>query len=102
MVKVRAGREWWSSSLALALLVLSFPSALTQDEEQAKQRLEFMRAAVDSLEPESAASTPKEALTFASKPLLRYSDPTRGGIDAAVENSTVLLDASVWRLGTGK
>jgi hypothetical protein len=38
--------------------------------------------------------TAKSALTFATKPLLRYSDPTRGSTEA-----NVLLDASVWRLG---
>ncbi|HEY7329297.1 MAG TPA: hypothetical protein VH592_16765 [Gemmataceae bacterium] len=99
MVKLLGGRKGYISPLVLTLLGLSVSSVLAQDEGQAKQRLEFMRAAVESLEPESAASTPKAALTFASKPLLRYSDPTRGGIDAASENITVLLDASVWRLG---
>jgi hypothetical protein len=69
-----------------------------QDETQAKQRLEFMQAAVGSLEPESSGSKPKAALTFSAKPLLRYSDPTRGGINEAATN--VLLDAGVWRLGT--
>jgi hypothetical protein len=76
----------------------SAPSLLSQDEAQAKQRLEFMQAAVGSLEPESSELRPKAALTFTPRPLLRYSDPTRGGINAAAVN--VLLDAGVWRLGT--
>src|SRR6266446_1825691 len=60
-----------------------------QDEPQAKERFEFMKAEVDSFELESSELRPKAAFTFVSKPLLRYSDPTRGG-----------LDAGVWRLGT--
>jgi len=39
-----------------------------------------MQAAVRSLEPESSELKTKAALTVASKPLLRYSDPTRGGV----------------------
>src|SRR5437899_4219986 len=60
-----------------------------QDDPQAKERLEFMKAEVGSLELESSELRPKAAFTFVSKPLLRYSDPTRDG-----------LDAGVWRLGT--
>jgi hypothetical protein len=69
-----------------------------QEEPQTKQRLEFMQAAVSSFEVESSDLKAKEALKVASKPLLRYSDPTRGGINDAAVN--VLLDATVWRLGT--
>jgi hypothetical protein len=58
-----------------------------------------MRAAVVSLEPQSAELKPKAALTFASEPLLRYSDPTRGGVGTESANN-FLLDAGVWRLGT--
>jgi hypothetical protein len=68
-----------------------------QEEAKAKQRLEIMQAAVGSLVPESSGSIPKTALTFSPKPLLRYSDPTRGGV-RKVDN--VLLDGSVWRMGT--
>lgn len=85
-------------ALLLALLVSSVSPVLAQDEAQAKQRLEFMQAAVASLELESSGSKPKAAFTFASKPLLRYSDPTRGSSKESATN--VLLDASVWRLGT--
>jgi hypothetical protein len=72
-------------------------AAAAQDEPQAKQRLEFMQAAVGSLEPESSDLRSKAALAVASKPLLRYSDPTRGGIKEYATN--VLLDAGIWRLG---
>jgi hypothetical protein len=57
-----------------------------------------MQAAVGSLEPESSELKTKDALRATSKPLLRYSDPTRGGVNEAAVN--VLLDAGVWRLGT--
>src|SRR5262249_53409505 len=42
------------------------------------------------------------ALTLAAKPLLRYSDPTRGGVGDGRNKApaNVLLDAGVWRLGT--
>jgi hypothetical protein len=73
-----------------------------QDEPQANQRLEFMKEAVGSLELESSESRPKAAFTFASKPLRRYSDPTRGGVGDGRNKApaNVLLDASVWRMGT--
>ena len=71
-----------------------------QDEPQAKERLEFMKAEVDSFELESSELRPKAAFTFVSKPLLRYSDPTRGGGTANEAEPNVLLDAGVWRLGT--
>jgi hypothetical protein len=67
------------------------------DDSRAKQRLEIMQVAVSSLEPESSEVKPKAALTFAAKPLLRYSDPTRDTYEGA---GNVLLDAGVWRLGT--
>jgi hypothetical protein len=81
--------------LGLLLSLASFASA--EDEPQAKQRLEFMQAELRTLELESVASKPKAVFTFASKPLLRYSDATRGIGEA--ENN-YLLDAGVWRLGT--
>jgi hypothetical protein len=81
--------------------VLSVTSVSAQDDPQAKQRLDLMKAAVDSLEPEPSELRAKSAFTFASKPLLRYSDPTRGGGGARNEAAgNVLLDAGVWRLGT--
>jgi hypothetical protein len=94
----RVGRSWLASQIALGLLVSSVATAPAQDEAQANQRLQFMQAAVASLEPESSELKSKAALAVASTPLLRYSDPTRGGIQEAATN--VLLDAGVWRLGT--
>jgi hypothetical protein len=85
-------------SVVVGLFVLSVSPVLAQDEAQAKRRLAFMQAAVGSFELESSGSKPKTTLTFASKPVLRYSDPTRGLSQTAPTN--VLLDASVWRLGS--
>ncbi len=84
--------------LAVLGLLVSSACLAAQEEPQAKQRLERMQAAVENLEPESSELKAKAALTFAAKPLLRYSDPTRGGVNEAAAN--VLLDAGVWRLGT--
>jgi len=56
-----------------------------------------MQAAVESLEIDAANLKSKAASKVASKPLLRYSDPTRDGADRA---DSFLLDAGVWRLGT--
>jgi len=97
MVRLHGGRSRLVSGVVLALLVASVSPVPAQDEAQAKQRLEIMQAAVGSLELESSGSKPKAALTFSDKPLLRYSDPTRGGIN---ETANVLLDGGVWRLGT--
>jgi hypothetical protein len=74
-------------------------SVSAQEEPEAKQRLELMQAAVGSLEAESSELKQKPALAFVPKPLLRYSDPTRGGIKTEAANN-VLLDAGVWRLGS--
>src|SRR6516162_8345034 len=98
MVPLPGGRSSLACRVVLGLLVSSACALAAQEEPGAKQRLEFMQAAIASLEPESSELQPKAALTFASKPLLRYSDPTRGGVNEAAAN--VLLDAGVWRLGT--
>jgi hypothetical protein len=97
MVAFRIRRRLSACRVALGLLVCLVSSVSAQEEPRAKERLKVMREAVDSLEPESAELKTKAALTFASKPLLRYSDPTR---DDAEVTGNVLLDATVWRLGT--
>jgi hypothetical protein len=98
MVPVPVGQSRFAHGVVLGLVVSFAAPATAGDEPEAKQRLELMQAALQSLVPESEASLPKAALTFASTPLLRYSDPTRGGIKEAAIN--VLLDAGVWRLGS--
>jgi hypothetical protein len=79
--------------------VLCGSVAPADDDQDAKKRLEYMQSMVASLVPESTELKAKSALALAPKPLLRYTDPTRGGVksEAAVN---VLLDACVWRLGT--
>src|SRR5262245_38211930 len=98
MFRSSAGRAWSASGMCLALIVVCISSSLAQEDTRAKQRLEAMQAAVDNLAPESSGVKSKGALTPGSRPLLRYSDPTRGGLREAATN--VLLDAGVWRLGT--
>jgi hypothetical protein len=86
-----------ASRIGLGLLLLTISSSPAQEEPEAKKRLELMQAAVESLEGNSSEIKSKSALTFAAKPLLRYSDPTRGGTS---RSDSFLLDAGVWRLGT--
>ncbi len=62
----------------------------------AEKGLVFMKAAVTDLDSKSSELKAK-ALTVGDKPLLRYSDPTRGLEDT---KKNILLDAGVWRLGT--
>jgi hypothetical protein len=85
------------AGVGFGLLVLSVASVLADDEQEAKKRLEYMRAAVTGLETKSSELQAK-ALVVADKPMLRYSDPTRGLDEKNPKN--ILLDASVWRLGT--
>jgi hypothetical protein len=97
MVSLRTGQKWWASPVVLALLVPLVFSVTGDDDPQAKQRLEFMNEVLRRIEIAPAESGSKTAFTFADKPLLRYSDPTR---DIGETANNVLLDAGVWRLGT--
>jgi hypothetical protein len=98
MVVQHVQRSRLTSAVVVGVVLSSVFAASAQEEPRAKQQLELMQAAVQSLQPESAELKMNDALTVASKPLLRYSDPTRGGVTPAAAN--VLLDAGVWRLGT--
>jgi hypothetical protein len=98
MASLHVGRSRLAIRVVLGLLVSSFSAGLAQEEPRAKQQLELMQAAVGSLESEASELKTKDALMVASKPLLRYSDPTRGLMRKGTAN--VLLDATVWRLGT--
>src|SRR5688572_16846809 len=80
----------FGSAVVLALVAALAPAA-DEEDPKAKQRLEVMQAAMDALEAKSDDLKPK-VLAAAPKPLLRYSDPTRG--------PSALVDAGVWRLGT--
>src|SRR5204863_10144352 len=83
-------------ALVVGLFATAHSSFSAGAEPPAKGHLELMKAAVSSLEAETEDVQFKAALTLVSKPLLRYSDPTRGAFGGA----NVLLDGGVWRLGT--
>jgi hypothetical protein len=90
-------RRTVTKSFLLALLALSAAvAAAAQDEPESKKRLEFMQAEVAGLVPEASELKAKDALAVGAKPMLRYSDPTRGDVKEA---NNALIDAGVWRLG---
>jgi hypothetical protein len=95
MALLLGGRPASAARVALGLLLCSPAPAAAEDDPQAKERLELMLAALARLVPASDA-TPRAALEVVPRPLLRYSDPTRGGVKEA---ANVLLDGGVWRLG---
>ena len=81
------------------LIVIGASVAITMrvaaDEGSVSQaRMALMERNIAALEATSTQIKAKSALTFNPKPLLRYSDPTRGTTEA-----NVLVDAGVWRLG---
>ena len=90
MISLQLGRSRLAHGIVLGLFVASISPMSAQDDPQPKKRLEFMQAAVGSLEVEASELKPKVALTVVPKPLFRYSDPTP---------RVVCLDAGVWRLG---
>jgi hypothetical protein len=97
MFPLRLGVRWFVAGVGFGLFVLSVSSVHGDDEQEAKKRLEYMQAALTNLEIKSSDLKAK-ALVVSDKPLLRYSDPTRGLDEKAPKN--ILLDAGVWRLGT--
>jgi hypothetical protein len=96
MVPAPVGRVRSAALVVIGVLLVSASAAPAQGDRDGERRLDLMRSAVASLEPESSALT-RSALAVAPQPLLRYSDPTRGGVQETAAN--VLLDAAVWRLG---
>jgi hypothetical protein len=98
MVSRHTGRHRFAARVALGLFAASAFAPAAEDDPRAKRRMAVMQAAVESLEPTSSEVKGKAALAVAAKPLLRYSDPTRGGVKEESSNN-VLLDAGVWRLG---
>lgn len=85
-------------AVLLTLLVTRAPFALAQEDDEAESkkasRMKIMRDQVGELK--IAGESPP---TFADSPILRYSDPTRD-LSEDIPGTTLLLDASVWRLGT--
>src|SRR5438552_686222 len=59
-----------------------------QQEQRSKRRLEIMKSAIGDFNVSLKADASESPVKFASNPLLRYNDETRG-----------FLDAAVWRLG---
>ena len=84
MLSARTCGRWWLPMFAAWLLIsgASAQETATPDEEQTRQRLALMEQTIAGFEVSSDAITAKSALTFATKPLLRYSDPTRGSTEA--------------------
>lgn len=80
----------------VCLSVAAQDPANPQDEaaREATARLELMQSTIAGFSVETDEIDDHARLKFVAKPLLRYSDPTRG-----LENETTLLDASLWRLG---
>ena len=78
----------------MSWLLVPAADSLADDDLQSQQRLQMMEQefAQYAIDPPPAALP--QAFQFVSKPLLRYSDPTRGTTAA-----NVLIDATVWRLG---
>src|SRR5688572_7559805 len=78
----------------IALLICRW--GMGDEEAVRKLRLQMMEQVIADVEIESAPGSSQQAPAFSPKPLLRYSDPTRG---LGETDANVLLDASVWRLG---
>lgn len=90
--------------LVVSIGFLSHSAARSEDQvvqpnqdAASKRRLQLMQSAVDSFAVTSQQITTESALKFGKAPLLRYNDPTREA--GAKTQTTLLLDAGVWRLG---
>jgi hypothetical protein len=72
---------------------------VAEGSPEADQNLEAMKAVLRELETESSGFPGRPDLTASTKLLLRYNDPTRGGLEGRA--ASTLLDGGVWRLGSG-
>src|SRR5262249_2184213 len=97
MVSVPVVRGCLAFQIGLGLFVASVASAAPPEESPAQSHWDSRQAVPASLEPEAPELKSKATLAVVPKPVLRYSDPPRGGVLAS---TNVLLDAGVWRLGT--
>jgi len=80
--------------VVLALASVALGQQHAEEGAVSRNRLKFMEETIGSLAATSDQIKSAADLRFAAKPLLRYSDPTRGMTD-----QNVLVDATVWRLG---
>ena len=83
-----------STPLAFIAGLLLPAAGRTEDDLLSQQRLQIMEREIAQYAIEPPPGAPPHAFRFADKPLLRYSDPTRG-----TSAANVLIDATVWRLG---
>jgi hypothetical protein len=81
-----------TAALILSVAV-SVATAVADEDRQSPARLKLMEQEVAEFAVEAPGAA-AGSTRFAAKPLLRYSDPTRGLTEA-----NVLMDATVWRLG---
>ena len=87
--------RWVTVAIVGACLASTARAQPPREEDAAsRKRLEFMERTVGSFAVKSDQIKNAADLKTAGKPILRYSDPTRGLTD-----QNVLVDATVWRLG---
>lgn len=82
------------TAVLVTCALLPAVNTVGDDESQSKRRLQLMEQEIAQFAVSTSQVESPKALRFAAKPLLRYSDPTRGLTEA-----NVLMDATVWRLG---
>jgi hypothetical protein len=89
-------QRFHSPAFGVILALASVALAQQPGDEGAvsRNRLKFMEETIGSLAATSDQIKSVADLRVAAKPLLRYSDPTRG-----MTEQNVLVDATVWRLG---
>lgn len=84
-----------SHGVALIGCLLAPPADCPADNDQeSQQRLQMMEREIAQYSIDPPPGADPRAFRFAAKPLLRYSDLTRG-----TSAANVLIDATVWRLG---
>jgi hypothetical protein len=83
------------SLIWVAALVPCLAHVRAQDNPPQDRRLAYMQSTAGALAVKSSEIPQAQRLKLVERPLLRYSDPTRG-----LTEINTLVDAGVWRLGT--